>query len=250
MTNMGTKDRRFTLIELLVVVAIIAILAAILLPALNRTRAMARRTVCAGHLKQLSLAFHLYTDDNDGAFPSSNTRNNNNESYWVRGGNSEDAIRRGVLFPYLEDVRIYKCPGDFGKEEGNNNSNIRGQNTTRSYSLNGYFWGERHGITNYSAITRSHDEVLMFVSESDPRGYNMNSFYTNGKNFTTWQHCDWIGDYHEGSYNISFLDGHVENVALENPESSLASGVRGYRIGADNDDADRIWKWGFTDYDR
>ena len=58
----------FTLIELLVVIAVIAILAAMLLPALNRSRAASRSAVCKSNLHQIALAISLYTDDN-AAYP-------------------------------------------------------------------------------------------------------------------------------------------------------------------------------------
>lgn len=62
--------RGFTLIELLVVIAIIALLIAILLPALSRAREVSRRTVCGTNLRQIGMAFQQYTEDYDGWFPA------------------------------------------------------------------------------------------------------------------------------------------------------------------------------------
>jgi len=59
----------FTLIELLVVVAIIALLLAILIPALQKARYLARRSVCSSNLHQLGVVWQMYADDQDGRFP-------------------------------------------------------------------------------------------------------------------------------------------------------------------------------------
>jgi prepilin-type N-terminal cleavage/methylation domain-containing protein/prepilin-type processing-associated H-X9-DG protein len=63
------KDRGFTLIELLIVIAIIALLAAILLPALGRARAQARSVDCVNNLRQLYLATTMYAAEHDGFYP-------------------------------------------------------------------------------------------------------------------------------------------------------------------------------------
>ena len=70
---MHKKRGGFTLIELLVVVAVIAILAAILLPALGRAREMARRSVCLSNLRQIGTAMHMYAAEWDDMLPTEST---------------------------------------------------------------------------------------------------------------------------------------------------------------------------------
>lgn len=68
--NTMNRTRGFTLIELLVVISIIAILAAMLMPAINLVRRAAKQTNCASALRQLSIAFDAYGADNEGYLPN------------------------------------------------------------------------------------------------------------------------------------------------------------------------------------
>jgi prepilin-type N-terminal cleavage/methylation domain-containing protein/prepilin-type processing-associated H-X9-DG protein len=126
MSTGGTKMRRaFTLIELLVVIAIIAILMAVLMPALHRAREQGRRAVCLGNLKQLSLAWIMYADENNDVLVNGATGySNSNQSWgdhtgelaWIDGYNPNDPeaaevdIRNGALWPYVKNEKVYRCP--------------------------------------------------------------------------------------------------------------------------------------------
>lgn len=108
----------FSLIEMLVVVAIIAILAALLLPALTRSKASAWRADCVGHLRQLGTAAQLYWDDNHGnCFNWRLGATNGGTLYWFgwissSGGEGNRAfdLSSGVLYPYVADSKVRICP--------------------------------------------------------------------------------------------------------------------------------------------
>jgi prepilin-type processing-associated H-X9-DG protein len=96
-------------VEILVVLAVIALLAALLLPVLARTRESARRIACASHLRQVGIALQAYVDDHDGFYPVSlltapaetDMEEGESSSDW------EDAIEA-----YFQSEPIFRCPSD------------------------------------------------------------------------------------------------------------------------------------------
>jgi len=155
----GRFPEAFTLIELLVVIAIIAVLLAILMPALSRVREQGRRAVCLNHVKTLTLCWIMYADENDDrlvngeaywaptaapAAPVPTSGPHRGEPYWVGNDCATSymqgeqrpldiqiqAIRLGALFPYCKTEKVYRCP-----------TGIRGEMRTYStaYGMNGCF---------------------------------------------------------------------------------------------------------------
>jgi len=110
MVRCGAR-RGFTLIELLVVIAIIAILAAFLFPVFAQARAQARKTACTSNLKQLVLAFKMYSDDYDGATPISTLKTGRS----LAPRNFEELRAEWFmdpLQPYLKNQEVLHCPAD------------------------------------------------------------------------------------------------------------------------------------------
>jgi prepilin-type N-terminal cleavage/methylation domain-containing protein/prepilin-type processing-associated H-X9-DG protein len=112
-----SRPKGFTLVELLVVIAIIALLMSILLPALHKAREQGKRAVCLSNLRQLMQAWIMYTDDNEDKIPGSDVGYASRGTCWTDWPSVtsdplkwEEAIKRGQLWPYCKNIKLYKCP--------------------------------------------------------------------------------------------------------------------------------------------
>ncbi len=219
------------MIELLVVISIIALLVAILMPALNSARQQATGAVCLANCKSLSLAWNMYQDDNEGQIIMGHTDDWNGFKPWVYYSNSVaaagqpslepkfDAIRRGLLYKYTQSVEVYNCPGDKRslKPSAATSDSPALLGGYRSYSIPGGLFGvDTAGAWGIVPITKMSEiktpsEKYAFIEEMDGRGDNMGSWvvYPLGSH-TTNSWIDPIAIWHNKQSTLGFCDGHAE----------------------------------------
>ena len=245
--------KAFTLIELLVVIAIIALLLSILMPALRKVKEQASGIVCMSNQKQFALAWAMYAAGENGdkvvggecKYPGNN---DNGVPPWAmpplsydgsgaiveEDGNANltlehriNGFREGALFTYLDNPKIFNCPGDNRDSRGTWRGTSPRYHIYRSYSmhsgmaanatggkLNGIIsWGYRP-VTKADQI-RSPSEKYIFVEEAyDGRGFSYNDEFWNfvpydasGNYF--YQLWDSLASFHVDSCTFAFADGHA-----------------------------------------
>ena len=229
------KRKAFTLIELLVVIAIIAILLAILMPALSRVKEQGKRAACLSNLKQLQLAWSMYADENDdkivngeaygggdGTAPIPTGGIHTGEQWWTgddvgdfwAGINlSEEmqkrAIRAGALWPYCKNEKLYRCP-----------TGVRGE--MRTYTITDAMNGLRRDGTYSGSVGARNGRTVLWIKKRteisvpgpaqrivflDEGRITPDSYATHYLNERWW---DPPFVRHGDGTNVSFADGHAD----------------------------------------
>ena len=207
------KDDGFTLIELLVVIAIIAILAAILFPLFAAAKERGRVTKCLYNLKNLSLAFRLYADDNGGQLPMSYIGWTVSEKDWcgcVNPGYADGVkLDQGAIWNYCGRNRaIFLCPTDANLLTTSWNMRTKSRDYPISYSMNWMLGaGLRTPPGRVACGTVRHPTRVMLLIHEGRDKIDDGCFYWfkdnhNGLNLPTNIHYD-------GS-TLVYLDGHAK----------------------------------------
>jgi prepilin-type N-terminal cleavage/methylation domain-containing protein/prepilin-type processing-associated H-X9-DG protein len=224
------QRKGFTLIELLVVIAIIAILMAVLIPALNVAKEQARGVSCMSNQKTMGLAYVMYAGDNDSSICGGMARYGPVKGVppWVMppldyaGGKIVEmpqgdvtleqrlnGLREGALFPYIKDVDAYHCSGDYRLRQGTSNGRQLQHLLYRSYSTTDYLRVTEPRDPKKLTDFRNAASKMLFVEEMYDAGgvnHNVDAWSYNPGTNSLW---DPLGVFHSNSASFSFMDGHA-----------------------------------------
>lgn len=213
--NQNIAQKPFTLIELIIVVAVILLLLTFLKPSLVRAIESGHLAKCISQQQQLTAAWMLYADDNDGLFASADDSTSANPRAWVNDASREEEkstekgtdpeffypkLKQGSLYPYLRSVGVYRCPKD--------------ERHALTYQMTtAYNWPEKEPYYEKMDDISNPGESILFVEEDTWRNAAKDAYWCRDAKYGSgqpWKFRDDLATYHLFGATFSFADGSVE----------------------------------------
>ena len=215
----------FTLIELLIVVAVIALLLAILLPALRKARTISQRITCGSNLRQIALAWHAYLDDNDERFYQVVNINHDFGGWKGTGGYAPHRPLNEYLSlpPEIKTnsiTTVFRCPADRGGIFLRPPRELAYQHFGNSYQTNLMLIGPDQISLSSGPDKVLREEINKLLKDLKSTAVSNHSrvLLVGDNNWVAQWYSPIPGkDWHNKveHYNLAFLDGHVEFLNIQ-----------------------------------